>query len=162
MEIRINSPAMKLSLRGEYALRALMALGENFDRGVVRIQTISEQQHIPKRFLEQILNDLKSGGFLESRRGVAGGYRLARPPEDITLAALLRHVEGALAPTPVHGGRGPRGSPRPDEYHAAVHSVMQEVREAMLQVLDHVTVADLCERARRLRCDVGSSPDYVI
>jgi Rrf2 family protein len=139
-----------------------MALGEDFDRGVVRIQTISEQQHIPKRFLEQILNDLKSGGFLESRRGVAGGYRLARPPEEITLAALIRHVEGALAPTPVPGSRSPRGSPRPDEYHAAVHSVMKQVREAMLQVLDHVTVADLCERARRLRSDAGSSPDYVI
>jgi len=89
---------MKLSLRGEYALRALLVLGLNYKQSVVRIQTISQQQNIPKRFLEQILNDLKSAGVVESRRGVAGGYRLARPPEDISLASVIRHLEGALAP----------------------------------------------------------------
>src|SRR5882757_3476991 len=89
---------MKLSVRGEYALRALLVLGLNYDQSVVRIQTISEQQNIPKRFLEQILNDLKSAGVVQSRRGVAGGYRLAKPPQDITLAAVIRHIEGALAP----------------------------------------------------------------
>ncbi|NDA67586.1 MAG: transcriptional regulator, partial [Verrucomicrobia bacterium] len=61
---------MKLSVRGEYALRALLVLGLNYDRDVVRIQTISDQQNIPKRFLEQILTDLKSLGVVESRRGV--------------------------------------------------------------------------------------------
>src|SRR6266702_2481247 len=60
---------MKLSLRGEYALRALLVLGLNYGEPVVRIKTISEQQNIPKRFLEQILNDLKSAGIVQSRRG---------------------------------------------------------------------------------------------
>ena len=77
---------MKLSLRGEYALRALLVLGLKYEQGVVRIQSISEEQNIPKRFLEQILNDLKSAGLVQSRRGVAGGYRLARAPEQISLA----------------------------------------------------------------------------
>jgi Rrf2 family protein len=89
---------MKLSVRGEYALRALLVLALSPEQNVVRIQTISEQQNIPKRFLEQILNDLKAAGIVESRRGVAGGYRLARRPEDITLASVVRHIEGALAP----------------------------------------------------------------
>ena len=80
---------MKLSLRGEYALRAMLVLGLNYDQQVVRIQTISDQQNIPKRFLEQILNDLKSGGMVQSKRGVAGGYRLARRPEQITLASIV-------------------------------------------------------------------------
>ena len=66
---------MKLSLRGEYALRALLVLGLNYDGPVVRIQKVSQQQNIPKRFLEQILNDLKSAGIVQSRRGVAGGCR---------------------------------------------------------------------------------------
>ena len=61
---------------------------------VVRIQEISRRQNIPKRFLEQILNDLKSAGIVESKRGVAGGYRLRRPPERITLAEVVRHIEG--------------------------------------------------------------------
>src|SRR5579862_9179085 len=89
---------MKLSVRGEYALRALLVLGLNYDGSVVRIQAISSQQNIPKRFLEQILNDLKSAGIVQSRRGVSGGYRLAKKPEEITLAAVVRHIEGALAP----------------------------------------------------------------
>src|SRR3984893_3232861 len=89
---------MKLSVRGEYALRALLVLGLNYNQPVVRIQTISEQQNIPKRFLEQILNELKSAGVVESKRGIAGGYRLSKPPERVTLAEVIRHVEGALAP----------------------------------------------------------------
>src|SRR3989440_12705533 len=89
---------MKLSLRGEYALRALLVLGLNYDDRVVPISAISEQQNIPKRFLEQILNDLKSAGLVESKRGIAGGYRLARPPQRIALATVVRHLEGALAP----------------------------------------------------------------
>ena len=79
---------MKLTVRGEYALRALLVLSREFrdDESVVRIQEISRKQNIPKRFLEQILNDLKSAGIVESKRGVAGGYRLRRPPDRITLA----------------------------------------------------------------------------
>lgn len=153
---------MKLSLRGEYALRALVALGENFGSDVVRIQNISEERSIPKRFLEQILNDLKSGGFVESRRGVAGGYRLARPPEEITLAALIRYVEHSLVPLPLVSGKTQRKNTRPDEVQAAIRSVMQEVREAILTVLDRVTVADLCERARKLRGEPTGGADYVI
>jgi Rrf2 family protein len=153
---------MRLSLRGEYALRALVVLAENYETGIVRIQTISEQQHIPKRFLEQILNDLKSAGFLESRRGVSGGYQLARPPEEITLAALIRQVEGALVANPTPSEKTARRSSRPDEVRLAIRGVMKEVREAILKILDNVTVADLCERVRKLRGDATSGADYVI
>src|SRR6266568_7062368 len=89
---------MKLSLKGEYALRALLVLGLNYERPIISINAISQQQNIPKRFLEQILNDLKSGGLVQSKRGVAGGYRLARSPREISLASVIRHIEGALAP----------------------------------------------------------------
>src|SRR5271155_2220071 len=89
---------MKLSVRGEYALRALLVLGLKYGEAVVQIKTISREQNIPKRFLEQILNDLKLAGIVRSTRGVKGGYRLARRPEEITMAAIVRHVEGALAP----------------------------------------------------------------
>ena len=153
---------MKLSLRGEYALRALVVLGENYENDIVRIQSISDQRSIPKRFLEQILNDLKSGGFVESRRGVAGGYRLARPPEEITLAALIRYVERSLVPLPLVSGKTNRKNARPDEVQAAIRSVMLEVREAILAVLERVTVADLCERARKLCGEPTGGADYVI
>jgi Rrf2 family protein len=142
---------MKLSLRGEYALRALLVLGLHFDQPVVRIQAISEHQNIPKRFLEQILNDLKSAGLVQSRRGVAGGYRLAREPEDITLAEVVRHIEGALAPVSCVSERFYEKCSCPDEARCAIRSVMKEIREAIVKIAERVTVAELCERWRHLQ-----------
>ena len=153
---------MKLSVRGEYALRALLVLGFNFDQTVVRIQTISEQQNIPKRFLEQILNDLRSAGFVESRRGVAGGYRLARPPEEITLAEVIRHLEGALAPVSCVSLAFYEKCSCPDESRCAIRSVMKEARDAVAAIMENVTVADLCGRARRLQHEPLHPADYVI
>jgi Rrf2 family protein len=153
---------MKLSLRGEYALRAMLVLGLNYEQPVVRIQAISDQQSIPKRFLEQILNDLKSGGFVQSKRGVAGGYRLARSPEQITLASIVRHVEGALAPVSCVSERFYEKCSCPDESRCAIRSVMKEVREAIVSIVERVTVAELCQRARRLQGELLSPLDFVI
>ena len=153
---------MKLSLRGEYALRALTVLGLNYNESVVRIQAISEQQNIPKRFLEQILNDLKSAGVVESRRGVAGGYRLSKRPEDISLALVIRHIEGPLAPVSCVSEKFYARCSCPDEAKCALRSVMKDVRQALVQVLEGVTVAELCDRARSLQTGPTASFDYVI
>lgn len=153
---------MKLSVRGEYALRALLVLGLNYDQSVVRIQTISEQQNIPKRFLEQILNDLKSAGVVQSRRGVAGGYRLARRPEEITLAVVIRHIEGALAPVSCASEWFYEKCSCPDESRCAIRSVMKEVREAIVKILERMTVAQLCERWRGLQQEPLNAFDFSI
>jgi len=155
---------MKLSTRGEYALRALLVLGRDYreDGSVVRIQEISEQQNIPKRFLEQILNDLKSARVVESKRGVAGGYRLSRPPEKITLAEIIRHVEGALAPVSCVSERFYEKCTCPDEARCAIRSVMKEARDAVVKVVERVTVAEMCERARKLAQEPVSAVDFII
>ena len=154
---------MKLSLRGEYALRALQVLGENYKPGkVVQIQAISQQQNIPRRFLQQILNDLKSVGFVESRRGLAGGYRLGRPPENISLAQVIRHVEGALAPVGCVSQHFYRKCSCPDERQCAIRSVMKEVRDSIVTILEKVTLAELCQRGGQLRIEPLKSIDYVI
>jgi Rrf2 family transcriptional regulator, cysteine metabolism repressor len=153
---------MKLSVRGEYALRALLVLGLNYDQPVVRIQTISEQQNIPKRFLEQILNDLKSAGVVQSRRGVAGGYRLARRPEEITLATIIRHIEGALAPVSCVSERFYEKCSCPDESRCAIRSVMKEVREAVVKIAERITIAELCERSRQLKEEPVNLFDFSI
>jgi Rrf2 family protein len=142
---------MRLSLRGEYALRALLVLGLKYGPKVVRIQTISDEQSIPKRFLEQILMDLKTAGFVESKRGVAGGYRLARPTAEITLAEVVRYVEGALAPVSCVSERFYAKCSCPDESRCAIRSVMQEIREAVVKIAERVTLAELCERWQRLQ-----------
>ncbi|MDB6017078.1 MAG: transcriptional regulator, BadM/Rrf2 family [Pedosphaera sp.] len=153
---------MKLSLRGEYALRALIVLGLNYGQAVVRIQTISDQQNVPKRFLEQILNDLKSAGIVESKRGVAGGYRLSKPPEQISLALVIRHIEGPLAPVSCVSEKFYARCSCPDENKCGIRSVMRDVREAIVGILEGVTVAELCARVKQLQ-GVQSNPlDYII
>src|SRR3989441_2625857 len=153
---------MKLSTRGEYALRALLVLGLNYGPHVVRIQTISEHQNIPKRFLEQILNDLKSAGIVHSRRGMSGGYRLARRPEEITLAAVIRHIEGALAPVSCVSERFYEKCSCPDESKCAIRSVMKEIREAVVQIAERTTIADLCARSHKLNQQPVDFVDFVI
>ena len=153
---------MKLSLRGEYALRAMLVLGLNYEQPVVRIQAISDQQNIPKRFLEQILNDLKSGGFVQSKRGMAGGYRLARKPEQISVASIVRHIEGALAPVSCVSEKFYEKCSCPDESRCAIRSVMKEVREAIVGIAERVTVAELCLRAKKLQEEPLSALDFVI
>jgi len=156
---------MKLSLKGEYALRALLVLGlnyERYERPIISINAISQQQNIPKRFLEQILNDLKSGGLVQSKRGVAGGYRLARSPRDISLASVIRHIEGALAPVSCVSERFYEKCSCPDESRCAIRSVMKEVREAVVKIVEKVTVADLCERWGTLQRQPASPIDFII
>src|SRR5258705_12456175 len=153
---------MKLSLRGEYALRALVVLGQNYGPEVVRIQSISDQQNIPKRLLEQILSDLKSAQIVESKRGVAGGYRLAKPPEKIKLAVIVRHIEGALAPISCVSERFYQKCTCPDEARCAIRSVMKEARDAVVKIVERVTIAELCERARELQHEPVGPLDFFI
>jgi Rrf2 family protein len=153
---------MKLTVRGEYALRALIVLGLNYDQGVVQIHTISRLQNIPKKFLEQILNELRTAGILESKRGVTGGYRLKLPPEKITLAEVIRHIEGPLAPIRCVSARFYERCTCPDESQCGIRSVMKEVRDAIVQILESVTLAQLCERVRTLQGTHANPLDYVI
>jgi len=153
---------MKLSVRGEYALRALLVLSLQYGEGVVSIKTISEEQRIPRKFLEQILNDLKGLGAVESTRGARGGYRLARPPENITLASIVRHVEGAMAPVGCVSERFYERCTCPDEARCPIRDVMKEAREAVVRIMERVTLAELRDRARRLQKPGRKVADFVI
>ena len=150
---------MKLSVRGEYALRAL-AVWELISVGMsCENQFISEQQNIPKRFLEQILNDLKAGGFVDSRRGVAGGigspsptrfHCESDPPSGRALAPVSASVNGFCQVQ------------LSDEALCPLRSVMKEVRDSIAKILETTTVAELVQRARALRQHPDRAPDFVI
>lgn len=143
-------------------MRALIVLGLNYGDSVVRIQTISAAQNIPKRFLEQILNDLKAAGILESRRGITGGYRLRRPPEEVTLAEIIRLIEGPLAPVSCVSEKFYERCSCPNEEKCGIRSIMKEVREAIVKILEGVTVAELCDRVKQLQGSHSNPLDYVI
>lgn len=150
---------MRLSVRGEYALRAMLALGLHEGESVQRIQSIADEQRIPKRFLEQILNDLKDAGVVVSRRGVQGGYRLARPADRITLAEIIRHIDGPLAPVSCVSERFYERCTCPDESRCGIRTVMREVRDSVSTMLEGVSLSELCRRTRALQTAKATPPD---
>src|SRR5215813_7258848 len=96
-ETRTTLSMRQLSKRTQYSLRALYALARKHGQGPVLITQLAEEEVIPKKFLEQILLSLKSSGLVVSKRGKGGGYLLAQPPEQVTLASVIRIIEGPLA-----------------------------------------------------------------
>jgi Rrf2 family cysteine metabolism transcriptional repressor len=93
---------------------------------------------------------------------MAGGYRLARRPEEITLAAVVRHVEGALAPVSCVSERFYQKCSCPDESRCAIRSAMKDIREAVVKIAEKVTIAELCDRWRKLQQEPMDLLDYVI
>lgn len=89
---------MRISKKCEYACLALIDLARHYDESLVQIADIAERNNIPKKFLEQILILLKNAGYIRSYRGARGGYKLSKPPSQITLAEIMRLIDGALAP----------------------------------------------------------------
>jgi len=153
---------MWVSKKTDYALRVLFTLVDHFGGTPIPIRELARRNDVPKRFLEQILNDLKSAGVVQSRRGVAGGYRLAKRPEEITLAVVIRHIEGALAPVSCVSERFYEKCSCPDESRCAIRSVMKEVREAVVKIVERLTVAELCERWQRLQQEPVNPFDFTI
>jgi Rrf2 family protein len=148
---------VRISAKGEYAIKAVLDLALQRHRAVVPIQEIAERQHIPQRYLEQVLLSLKRAGLLGSRRGSAGGYHLTRPPEEITVGAVLRAVEGGQAAfEPGRDGRPSAGDP----YGGGLVGLWEEIGQAVSQVVDHLTFGDLAERV--MEQEGAAAPMYHI
>lgn len=153
---------MKLSKKGEYALRALIDLAMNSDKGVVQAHDVARKENIPVKFLEQILLALKNAGILQSRRGVGGGYSLTRPPDQIPLGEIIRLIDGPLAPITCASRTAPGRCSCPDEATCGLRSVMVDVRDAVSEIVDRLTLADVCERTRDLQSRKTDIPTYRI
>ncbi|HWF07441.1 MAG TPA: Rrf2 family transcriptional regulator [Bryobacteraceae bacterium] len=142
----------QLSKRTQYGLRALYALARNYGRGPVLISQLSEEETIPRKFLEQILLALKASGLVESRKGKGGGYALVRPPEQITVAQVIRVMEGPLAPLPCASEtRFRKCDECVDIETCGTRIIMRQVRDAMAEILDSTTLAMVCEKVDRAR-----------
>ena len=129
---------MRVSAKADYAIRAAVELAAAGD-GPVKADRIAQAQEIPVNFLENIMGDLRNAGLVISRRGAEGGYRLARPADEITLAQVIRAVDGPLAN--VRGVRSEQVT-----YHGSaerLRDVWVAVRASLRAVLEQVTLADL-------------------
>ncbi len=131
---------MRITAKADYAVRAAVELAAAEGDGVpVKGEYLARAQGIPKNFLENILTELRRAGIIRTRRGAEGGYQLARPAEDITVADVLRAVEGPLAA--VQGIR-----PEELEYGGAAEKLPEvwvALRASLRDVLEHVTLADI-------------------
>ena len=132
---------MKLSTKSEYACLALIYLTEHYGQGLIKVESISHRKNIPKKFLEQILLTLKRSGFLKSRRGSKGGYTLAKDPSRISLAEIIRLMDGALAP--VESVSIYFYESTPIEQSKALLAVFRDIRNYSAQKLESTTFADL-------------------
>jgi Rrf2 family protein len=137
---------MRISAKGQYAIRAMLDLTLHHGERPVPIQDVARRQAIPQRYLEQVLLLLKRAGFLASKRGAAGGYQLGRPAADISVGDVLRAVEGRVTALEV-AGHEPGGEVRVVAEGAALWAELwQEVADAVGAVIDRTTLADLAER----------------
>jgi Rrf2 family protein len=148
-----------ISKRTQYGLKALLALGRRYGDGPVPIASLSDEENIPLRFLEGILLDLKGRGLLDSKKGKHGGYHLNRPPSTVTLGSLVRMLEGPLAPLPCASETAYRPCDEcGDVESCGTRIIMRQVRDAMADVLDRTTLADLIRRSDAARAAKTTEP----
>jgi len=137
---------MRLSKRGAYGLRAMIALaatGPDGEVPIIQIREIAEREQMPAKFLEQILLALRNAGLLHSKMGVGGGYHLAKSPDEISLGHIVRVLDGPLAPVKCVSQMAYEPCGCPDEETCGLRLVMGEVRNAIANVLDNTTLADV-------------------
>jgi Rrf2 family transcriptional regulator, cysteine metabolism repressor len=140
---------MKISQKGLYALKAMTMLARRFNDGAIRIRDIAYEEELPEKFLELILLELKNARIVESVRGAKGGYRLRRPPDQITLAEIIRLIDGALAP--FGDAEQLRGLIETESNDRALYQVFLDVRDAAAHILENTTLASLIEDKRGIR-----------
>ena len=147
---------MKLSKRGEYALRSMINLGiaAKVGRSLVRVTELAKAEELPVKFLEQVIQQLREAGFVQSVRGKHGGYRLAKAAGAIHIGEIVRLIDGPLAPIGCVSQTAYEPCNCPDEAHCGLRMLMLDVRNAIARILDRYVLADVVEiTLRKMRRD---------
>lgn len=147
---------MHLSKKAEYALRATINLGiaAEVGRSTVPGSELAEENRLPLKFVERILHELRDAGIVETQRGKFGGYALAKPADQIGIGQVVRLMDGRLAPICCASENAYQPCTCPDEEHCGLRMVMIDVRNAIANILDRYTVAQVVEvTLRKMRRD---------
>jgi len=136
---------MKVSMKGDYGVRALVELAYHFGEAPVQSAVIANRQSIPEPYLDQLLTSLRRAGLIRSVRGPQGGHALIRDPHDLKLSEAIVALEGSLAP--ISCLDDPAGCPK--STRCSLHDVWDEVHRATMNVLDRITIAELAEKERQ-------------
>ncbi|HXP48438.1 MAG TPA: Rrf2 family transcriptional regulator [Bacteroidia bacterium] len=141
-----------ISKKTKYAIKALVALARNGGEAPMTILEISDQEKIPKKFLETILLDLRKQGILKSKIGIGGGYYLLMKPKDIMLSRVLRNIDGPIAMVPcVSLNFYERCDDCTDEVTCGIRQAFIEVRDATLKILSETSLEDILKKEDRLK-----------
>ncbi|WP_136525167.1 RrF2 family transcriptional regulator [Geomonas ferrireducens] len=152
-----------ISKKTKYGLKALIYLARRYEQGPILIADLAREERIPKKFLENILLNLKNAGVLQSRKGRGGGYSLGRPPEKITFGQAIRLMDGPLAPVPcVSEMAYARCTECGSELTCGIRLVMKDVRDEMARILDGTTLADVLEKIDRAGAQGKDLADFCI
>ena len=140
---------MKVSKRGEYALRALIDLGIAAELGhpMLRAQEIVARENLPKGFLDQILMQLRKAGYIGTKRGKHGGYFLDKPMDSITLGQVVRLIDGPLAPIRCVSQSKYEKCSCPDENTCGLRMIMLDLRNSVADILDRHTLAETVRKS---------------
>jgi Rrf2 family protein len=140
-----------LSKKAQYSILALVKLAKVYNEGPVLISDISKSERIPRKFLESILFDLKQLGILASKKGKGGGYYLIKKPEEINLADIIRHIDGAIALIPCVTYKYYQPCQHcKDEVTCGIRSIIKDIRDETVNLLKKVTLVDILEREGHL------------
>ena len=140
-----------ISKKTKYAIKALIVLGKNYGQPPMQIVRIAEEENIPKKFLEQILLEMRNAGILYSKKGAGGGYSLNKAPEDIQLSQVMRLIDGPIALLPCVSLNFYRKCEEcKTEEACGIRDTFSDVRDAMLQILNDTTVADIIQKEKKL------------
>lgn len=143
-----------LTMKTKYALKALGQLASATPGEPMLIADIAEREDIPRKFLEAILVELKQHGFVRSRKGRGGGYTLAKNPDTVTLAAVIRVIDGPIAPVPCLSRTAYRRCDGcKDEATCGIRLMLREAHAASVHVLESVTLADMAQRQKEAARD---------
>ena len=144
---------MRLSRRSEYGLRALVDLVHEGGTKPVALGALAKRNNLPPKFLEQIMATLKHGGIVRTTLGAHGGYAMAADASQVTIGRVVRLLDGALAPLPCVSLRYYSRCSCPDEATCSLRDMMIDVRDAMLEILDKETLAEMAAREGRASID---------
>lgn len=150
---------MRLSTRGRYGLKAMIDLAMHAGPGPVPLKVVAERQGISEHYLEQLMGSLRKAGLVASVRGAQGGYGLGREPGQITAGDIIRALEGPIAPVECVDETGATPCDRVEQ--CVTYTVWRRLRDAMVEVLDSMTLAELAGDAER-RARAATSPMYYI
>lgn len=149
---------MKVTKKGEYALRALVDLALNYKKGIRQLHEIVQTEGIPEKFLEQIFIILKNAGIVHSKRGVGGGYYLSKPPDKISLGEVIRVIDGPISPIECVNNN----LNCPKELTCGIRSIMVDIGNLTTEILDKVTLAEVCKRSKGEKGDKDETLMYYI